>query len=214
MLADYCRPAAAGSLVAGRPHVRREGKLAPSPWSEVIPAVRQKFLEAATKDPSKVIGVLSPFLTCEEAFLLAKFLKGMAASVRLALAPVPVVGDDDTYPKDRRGRPIQPVKFTIRGEKCPNRRGVEENLRHFQGEIIPFTEVVREDVAKGHEVRLMGFGTWNLRTVAERKVKSIRGGKQITIPAGKRVGFTVGTVLSQAASGSQNRHPANLTDLS
>ena len=70
------------------------------------------------------------------------------------------------------------------------------------GKVIDaFTEVVREEIAQDHEVRLMGFGTWNLREVAARKVKSIRGGKQITIPAGKRVGFTVGAVLSQAASG-------------
>ncbi len=67
--------------------------------------------------------------------------------------------------------------------------------------IDAFTEVVREEIAQDHEVRLMGFGTWNLRSVAARKVKSIRGGKQITIPAGKRVGFTVGAVLSQAAGG-------------
>jgi len=45
----------------------------------------------------------------------------------------------------------------------------------------------------------MGFGTWNLRDVAPRKVKSIRGGNQITIPARKRVGFSVGAVLAQAA---------------
>jgi DNA-binding protein HU-beta len=45
----------------------------------------------------------------------------------------------------------------------------------------------------------MGFGTWNLRDVAPRRVKSIRGGNQITIPARKRVGFSVGAVLSQAA---------------
>jgi DNA-binding protein HU-beta len=56
-------------------------------------------------------------------------------------------------------------------------------------------------VAKGYEVRLMGFGTWNLRDVAPRRVKSIRGGDQIIIPARKRVGFSVGAVLSQAAQG-------------
>ena len=28
---------------------------------------------------------------------------------------------------DRRGRPTQPVKFTIRAEKCPNRKGIEAN---------------------------------------------------------------------------------------
>jgi DNA-binding protein HU-beta len=73
------------------------------------------------------------------------------------------------------------------------------NLKETSKIIDAFTEVVRENVAKGHEVRLMGFGTWNLRNVAARKVKSIRGGTQITIPARKRVGFSVGAVLSQAA---------------
>ena len=90
-----------------------------------------------------MVGVLSPFLTCEEAYLLAKFLKGLSAQVRLALGPVPVVGEDDTYPKDRRGKPAQPVKFTIRAEKCPNRRGVEEVLRHFQGEVLAFDDVAQ-----------------------------------------------------------------------
>jgi len=74
-------------------------------------------------------------------------------------------------------------------------------LKETSKVIDAFTEVVREEIAQDHEVRLMGFGTWNLRHVAARKVKSIRGGKQITIPAGKRVGFTVGAVLSQAATG-------------
>src|SRR5712675_153340 len=73
------------------------------------------------------------------------------------------------------------------------------NLKETTKVIDAFTEVVCEDVAQGHEVRLMGFGTWNLRQVAARNVKSIRGGKQITIPARKRVGFSVGAVLSQAA---------------
>ena len=58
------------------------------------------------------------------------------------LGPVPVVGQDDTYPKDRRGRPAEPVKFTIRAEKCPNRRGVEAVLKHFQGEVKPFEQLL------------------------------------------------------------------------
>ncbi len=77
------------------------------------------------------------------------------------------------------------------------------NLKETSKVIDAFTEVVREDVSQGHEVRLMGFGTWNLRNVAPRRVKSIRGGDQITIPARKRVGFSVGAVLSQAAQGKE-----------
>jgi DNA-binding protein HU-beta len=76
------------------------------------------------------------------------------------------------------------------------------NLKETSKVIDAFTEVVREDVSQGQEVRLMGFGTWNLRDVAPRRVKSIRGGDQITIPARKRVGFSVGAVLSQAAQNS------------
>lgn len=75
------------------------------------------------------------------------------------------------------------------------------NLKDTSNVINAFTDVVREDVARGHEVRLMGFGTWNLRSVAARRVKSIRGGAPITIPARKRVGFSVGAVLGTAASG-------------
>jgi NADH-quinone oxidoreductase subunit G len=124
--------------------IRREGHLVSAPWPEVLTALRQDLLAAATRNPSQAVGVLSPFLTCEEAFLLASFLKGLSKQVRLALGPVPVLGDDDTYPKDRRGRPAQPVKFTIRAEKCPNRRGVEAVLQHFQGSVVPFADVLRD----------------------------------------------------------------------
>jgi DNA-binding protein HU-beta len=82
------------------------------------------------------------------------------------------------------------------------------NLKDTSKVIEAFTEVVREEIARGHEVRLMGFGTWNLRDVASRQVKSIRGGKQITIPARKRVGFSVGAVLAQAANPTKASHAA------
>jgi NADH-quinone oxidoreductase subunit G len=130
-----------------RPMARRDGRLEALPWAEAVAAVRKAFQEAASRDAAGVVGVVSPFLTCEEAFLLAKFLKGLSGQVRLALGPVPVVGEDDTYPKDRRGNPAQPVKFTIRAEKCPNRRGVEEVLRHFQGDVIRFEDVIRSAAA-------------------------------------------------------------------
>jgi len=112
-------------------------------WEQVLPAMRRELAQAVARDAATVMAVLSPFLTCEEAYLLAKYCKGMSGQVRLALGRVPIVGADDTYPKDRRGRPLQPVKFTIRAEKCPNRRGVEEILRHFQGEVLGYDEVLR-----------------------------------------------------------------------
>src|SRR5262245_22250818 len=126
-----------------RPQVRRSNGQAAVPYADIIRELRQELAAAVRQDAGSVIGVFSPFLTCEEAYLLARYLKGLSGQVRLALGPVPIVGEDDTYPKDRRGRPTDHVKFTIRAEKCPNRRGVEEVLRHFQGDVIRFDDVVR-----------------------------------------------------------------------
>jgi NADH-quinone oxidoreductase subunit G len=125
-----------------RPVARTEGRLRPLPWSAVSPQLRQAITGAKT-----VAAVLSPFLTVEEAFLLGTYFKSLSADVLLALGPVPVIGEDDTYPKDVKGNPVEPVKFTIRAEKCPNRRGVETVLRHLQGSVIPFADVATEGVA-------------------------------------------------------------------
>jgi len=73
------------------------------------------------------------------------------------------------------------------------------SLKDAEKALDAFTEVVRENLAQGREVRLIGFGSWSLRAIGVRKVKSIRTGKEVSLPAHKRVGFSVGTTLAQAA---------------
>ena len=127
-----------------RPMVKSEGRFKPAAWAQVMPQLKQELAAA-----SGLVAVLSPFLTVEEAYLFAVYFKGLSKDVRLVLGPVPVVGEDDRYPKDVRGNAVEPAKtkFTIRAEKCPNRRGVEAVLTHFQGAVIPFAEVVKQDIA-------------------------------------------------------------------
>jgi NADH-quinone oxidoreductase subunit G len=66
----------------------------------------------------------------------------------LALGPVPVRGFDQTFtPDQHKGRTgdtsfVVPRPFTIRAEKCPNRRGVEAILEHFQGEVIGYDALI------------------------------------------------------------------------
>jgi NADH-quinone oxidoreductase subunit G len=106
-----------------------------------------------------IAGVLSPFLTVEEAFLMSAYLKGLSASSVLALGPVPVVGTDRTFAPDKiSGRTgdtsfVVPRPFTIHAEKCPNRRGVEAVLSHFQGSVVGFDELVRR--ARGGEFKAL-----------------------------------------------------------
>jgi NADH-quinone oxidoreductase subunit G len=127
-----------------RPHLKDGESRKPAPWSSALPKLLNAIKEAVLIAPKRVAVVLSPFLTVEEAYLLGTAFKNLSEYARLVLGPVPVVGADDTYPKDVHGNPVTPVKFTIRAEKCPNRRGVEAVLRKLQGEVIPFAEFAPE----------------------------------------------------------------------
>ena len=101
-----------------------------------------------------VAGVLSPFLTVEEAYLLARYLKGLSPASVLALGPVPVKGQDLTFrPDQNKGRTgdtsfVVPRPFTIRCREGPNRKGVEAILDHFQGAVITFDELSRRVAGK------------------------------------------------------------------
>jgi NADH-quinone oxidoreductase subunit G len=130
-----------------RPVARIDGSLKPGVWSAITPRLKIAFADAAKENAKGVVAVLSPFLTVEEAFLFATYFKKLSKDVRLALGPVPIVGEDDKYPKDVRGKPVEPTTFVIRAEKCPNRRGVEAVLTHFQGNAIPFVDLAKEEVA-------------------------------------------------------------------
>ena len=129
-----------------RPVVKVEGRFKPATWNVVLQHLKQEFADAAKSNARGVVAVLSPFLTVEEAYLLGSYFKSLSPDTRLVLGPVPVVGEDDRYPKNARGESIEPVKFTIRAEKAPNRIGVEEVLKALQGEVIPFAQVAGESL--------------------------------------------------------------------
>ncbi len=117
---------------------------AASAWETAIPTLRSELRTIAKTDGSAIAAAISPMLTVEEAFLLAKFIKGLSADATLYLGWVPTVGKDENFPHDRKGNPLGPVKFTIRAEKCPNRRGVEEVLKHIQGEVLGFDRLLSD----------------------------------------------------------------------
>jgi NADH-quinone oxidoreductase subunit G len=120
----------------------RDGRVLSRDWEVVLPALRTALVAAGRCAGKGIAAVLSPWMTLEEAYLLASYLKSLTASLSLALGPVRFVGADDKYPKDVHGRLVEPVQFTIRAEKCPNRRGVEAILNHFAGDAVPMGDVL------------------------------------------------------------------------
>jgi NADH-quinone oxidoreductase subunit G len=130
-----------------RPLVKADGRFKPVPWSSLLPQLKQELADAARANAKGVVAVLSPFLTAEEAYLFGAYFKSLAPDVRLVIGPVPVIGEDDRYPKNAKGEPpAEPdkVTFTIRAEKAPNRVGVEEVLKVLQGEVVAFAQVAGE----------------------------------------------------------------------
>jgi len=95
-------------------------------WSSVLSEIDTR-LQAA----GRLAAVLSPHLTVEEAYLLAKYVRSHDSEAIIALGPVPVIGQDETF---KNG-------FTIHAEKCPNRRGVEEIVAHYMGRIATLEDV-------------------------------------------------------------------------
>ena len=114
------------------------------PWPETLAATRSAIDAALSQEPHRFVAVLSPMMTLEEAYLLASYLRSRSTKVTLALGPVPIVGEDDRYPKNYKGEQpsLENTKFTIHAERCPNRRGVEMVLQHFQGEVISFEDIL------------------------------------------------------------------------
>ncbi len=86
-----------GRLATRRPTTRpahrlvREGRRRTSARSPVDQALNRvgQCLRRVAGDGGKVAGVISPFLTVEEAYLMATYLKGLNPANVLALGPVP-----------------------------------------------------------------------------------------------------------------------------
>jgi NADH-quinone oxidoreductase subunit G len=129
------------------PEHRESGKVISRGWDDILPAVRDALKKRASQHPKKIGAVLSPWMTVEEAYLLAGFITKISPKAKLGLRPVRVVGEDDKYPKDIYGAAVEPAKFTIHAEKAPNRRGVEAVLKSFTETPLTFGDVLAQAAA-------------------------------------------------------------------
>ncbi len=135
------------------PVVRRGHDETTPNWENIPGIVRIRFEEHVRRyGGDKVVALLSPFMACEEAWLLIKFIRDVAPESSLAIGPIPVEGENQQFPAGGNGqaalsRGLQPartsgVKFTILNEKCPNRRGIEMVLEAAGGTTLAFEEFV------------------------------------------------------------------------
>lgn len=111
-----------------RPRVRRGADWETVRWEDLPAMLTLRFQQAA--GGGGIAAVLSPFLSCEEAWLLARWIRKVSPQATLVGGYVPIVGTDQTF---RKG-------FVIRAEKCPNRRGVERVIEQAGGPAMTFAD--------------------------------------------------------------------------
>ena len=77
-------------------------------------------------------------MTVEEAYLLARYGRQLNPDAALVVGHVPTRGEDERFSGG----------FTIRREKCPNRRGVEQLIAAMAGEVITWEQFVERQLAE------------------------------------------------------------------
>ncbi|MCG8584681.1 MAG: molybdopterin-dependent oxidoreductase [Pirellulales bacterium] len=140
---------------------RENGEAANVEWQEVTRDIAEDLAKVG-----HLAAVLSPHLSVEAAYLLGLFARSIDKNAVIALGHVPIVGEDELVGAGPLGR-----NFTIRAEKCPNRRGVEEVVAHFMGSVPTWDDVLA-DIDSGTVTAAWvsgGYKTdWNDAAVAER----------------------------------------------
>src|SRR5690606_8538971 len=78
--------------------------------------------------------LVSPMLSCEEAYLLGKLVTALDPQAMLGVGPVPIDGEDKTFPGG----------YTIYAEKAPNARGVRRALKRVADDVLEFDAFVEK----------------------------------------------------------------------
>ena len=72
------------------------------------------------------------------------------------------------------------------------------NKREAKDMVECFFDEIRAALVKGEEVKLSGFGNFQLRQKPQRPGRNPKTGEKLAIPASKKVKFTTGKALLRA----------------
>lgn len=61
--------------------------------------------------------------------------------------------------------------------------------------VESFFEIIKDELGRGHDVMISGFGKWSVKAKRERKGRNPQTGRHITIDARRIATFKASTVL-------------------
>jgi NADH-quinone oxidoreductase subunit G len=93
-------------------------------------------LQQAKTDGKKLLLMVSPMLSCEDAYQLAKLADAIDPNAEFAVGHVPFRGEDKAFPAGKK--PGDDDAFVMYAEKAPNARGVHRVLKSFNKTVHDF----------------------------------------------------------------------------
>ncbi|HVT89109.1 MAG TPA: 2Fe-2S iron-sulfur cluster-binding protein [Tepidisphaeraceae bacterium] len=94
--------------------------------------------------PGTIYAMLSPMMSCEEAWLLGTYIRSVDPQATFILGPVPTTGENEVFKNPATGK----VTFTIQAEKVPNRKGVERVIAMLGGATMSLEELAKSTKLK------------------------------------------------------------------
>ncbi|MBI1335578.1 MAG: molybdopterin-dependent oxidoreductase [Phycisphaera sp.] len=116
-------------------------------WNAAYDDARQGLRKAVKeKGDGSLLLVVSPMLSCEEAYLLGKVARAIDDKATLAVGPIPRNGEDKTFPGG----------YKVYAEKCPNSRGVRRALELVAGEgVLAYEDAIKKLTDKASPIGAM-----------------------------------------------------------
>ena len=127
---------------------RQYGTLIESDYARAY-EVAVEGLRKAPAGGKRLLVMVSPMLSCEEAFLLGRLARELDPSAMFAVGPVPVRGQDKVFPAG--AAETDKKAFKMYAEKAPNARGVRRVLSALSGGRAP--------MEYSEALRALGLGT-------------------------------------------------------
>ena len=113
------------------PSVKGEDPFEPAEAPLAYEAAYAKVNERLASAKNAAV-LISPMLSCEDAYLLASYVLSAKPQALLGIGPVPVSGEDKTFPGG----------FKMHAEKAPNARGVKRVLSKLSKNLLDFNGFV------------------------------------------------------------------------
>ncbi len=116
--------------------------------------------------------LVSPMLTCEEAFVLAQAALALDKDAVLAVGPIPRSGEDQVFPPGLKKD--DPKAFVVSAEKCPNSRGVRRVLEGLRGAAVPGFEEFMHQLGLGRFGAVILTGNYPSMWATDELLASLR----------------------------------------